>query len=76
MLDSVVRTVVPFLAGVLISLAARAGLDLPAGPVGEVLTGVFGAVYYVVARALERRWAVAGRVLLGAGVVRRVPRYE
>lgn len=38
MYDSVIRTVVPVIVGVLLGQAARIGLDLPAGAVTEVLT--------------------------------------
>lgn len=75
MLDSVIRTVVPVVVGILLGWAARVGLDLPEGAVAEVVTVVVTGAYYWAARALERRWPVAGRWLLGAGLPVGQPRY-
>jgi hypothetical protein len=75
MYDSVIRTVVPVIVGVLLGQAARIGLDLPAGAVTEVVTVVVTGAYYAVARLVEQRWPALGRVLLSAGLSRRVPVY-
>lgn len=75
MYDSVIRTVVPVIVGVLLGQAARIGLDLPAGAVTEVVTVVTTGAYYAVARLVEQRWPALGRVLLSAGLSRRAPVY-
>ncbi|MFO7275215.1 MAG: hypothetical protein DIU55_010120 [Bacillota bacterium] len=75
MYDSIVRTVVPVIVGVLLGQAARIGLDLPAGAVTEVVTVVVTGAYYAVARLVEQRWPALGRVLLSAGLARRAPVY-
>jgi hypothetical protein len=75
MLDSLIRTFVPVVVGVLLGQAARIGLDLPEGAVTEVVTVAVTTAYYWVARALERRWPAVGRWLLGAGVKVGQPRY-
>ena len=75
MYDSVIRTVVPVIVGVLLGQAARIGLDLPAGAVTEVVTVVVAGAYYAVARLVEQRWPALGRVLLSAGLSRRAPVY-
>lgn len=75
MYDSVIRTVVPVIVGVLLGQAARIGLDLPAGAVTEVVTVVVTGAYYAVARLVEQRWPALGRVLLSAGLARRAPVY-
>jgi hypothetical protein len=75
MYDSVIRTVVPVIVGVLLGQAARIGLDLPAGAVTEVVTVVVTGAYYAVARLVEQRWPALGRVLLSAGLSRRAPVY-
>ena len=75
MLDSMIRTVVPLIVGVLLGQAARVGLDLPEGAVTEVVTVVVTTAYYGLARALERKWPAVGRWLLGAGVPVGQPRY-
>lgn len=78
---SVMRTVVPAVAGVVLGAAARVGLDLDEADVTAYVTAGATAVYYVVFRALEvwaerMEWeplrSVAG-VLLGWA---RPPHYE
>lgn len=56
---SIVRTVVPIVAGVLLGLAARAGLDLDEGMVTTYVTAAVTAGYYALWRALEE---LAGRL--------------
>lgn len=75
MLDSMIRTVVPLLVGLVLGQAARVGLDLPEGAVTQLVTVVVTAVYYWVARKLERSHPAAGRWLLGAGIRVGQPRY-
>jgi hypothetical protein len=66
---SLVRTWVPVAVGAVLSWLAGLGLDL--GKEAEVgfvtfLTAVVIAVYYALARALEKRWPALGRLLLGS----------
>lgn len=76
MLPSVIRTIVPVIAGVLIGWAARAGLDLPEGPLAEILTVVITGAYYGLGRWLEQRWPAVGRWWLAAGLTKRQPDYD
>ena len=73
--DSIIRTVVPLIVGVILAQAARIGLDLPAGAVEEIVTVVAATVYYAAARWLEQRYPALGRILLSAGLARRSPVY-
>lgn len=77
MLPSIVRTVVPFIVGALITLATRyLGVDLPEGALTEVVTVVVSGVYYAVVRLLEEHVSpVFGRVLLGLGLKSK-PNYD
>lgn len=68
MLDSILRTAVPVMVGVLFGQAARVGLDLPAGAVTELVTVVLTTGYYAAARWIERRWPGGGQVLLSLGL--------
>lgn len=71
MLDSILRTVVPYLVGALIVLAAKVGLDInPDMTITEAVTLGVSAVYYWAARFLEQRWPSVGRVLLSFGLAR------
>jgi hypothetical protein len=65
------RTVVPLLAGAIVSVAVRIGFHLDSADVVNVLTPLVTAVYYVVLRGLEKRWPWVG-TLLGA---RKTPSY-
>lgn len=56
---STVRTVVPVLVGLALSLAAWAGLDLDGEAATAVVTGAVIVAYYLVFRLLE---ALAGRL--------------
>ncbi|GAA4911174.1 hypothetical protein [Streptomonospora salina] len=81
MVTSIVRTVVPYVVGVVLVLAARVGIDLPPEALTEVTTPVVAAavaaVYYGAARAAEEylpeRWARLGKVMLASG---RSPTYS
>lgn len=75
MLDSIIRTVVPVIVGVLLGQAARIGFDLPEGAVTEVATVVVTGVYYALGRLVEQWQPALGRVLLSLGLSRRVPAY-
>lgn len=76
MFPSLIRTVVPVLAGLALGLAARAGLDLPYGAVAEILTAVLTVAYYAVARLIESKWPGIGRILLSFGLTGRTPTYR
>jgi hypothetical protein len=76
MLASIIRTICPVIVGVLLGWAARVGLDLPEGPVEELVTVVTTFVYYSVARWIEERWPAVGRWLLSAGLTKKRPDYE
>jgi len=62
---SFIRTYVPIAAGWLVSLAVAAGLDVDSAQAETVLTGLCIAVYYALARLIERKYPKAGW-LLGA----------
>lgn len=67
---SFMRTVVPLLAGLLITHAARAGFDVSDGTAHEAAAAAVAAAYYAAFRALEdaatrRGWT---RVARWAGV--------
>lgn len=77
MLDSILRTAVPYLVGALIVLAGKAGLDLHADmTITEVVTLVVATGYYWLARLVEQAWPGLGRVLLSFGLARRTPVYR
>jgi hypothetical protein len=68
-LDSILRTAVPYLVGCLIVLAAKVGLDLhPDMTLTEVVTLVVATGYYALARLLEQWWPNLGKVLLSGGL--------
>ncbi|MFD7990727.1 hypothetical protein [Streptomyces mexicanus] len=56
---SLMRTVVPIVAGLLISLAAKVGLDLDDATATTYTTAAITAAYYALWRALEE---LAGRI--------------
>jgi uncharacterized membrane protein len=71
---SFIRTVVPTIVGAVASYLATKGVDLAPETVAALatfLTGLFGSIYYAVARLLEEKWPNAG-ILLG---VRKTPIY-
>src|SRR5690606_4532694 len=75
MLASAIRTVVPYIVGVIVGQAARLGLGLDEGAVTAIVTVVASYLYYPAARLLEERWPAAGRWLLALGLTRRAPEY-
>lgn len=66
LVTSLIRTLVPWVVGYLLALAAKAGLDLPEGLATELVTVALGGVYYLVVRILETRGKAAFGWLLGA----------
>lgn len=72
---SLIRTYVPVIAGAIISWLVSIGINLGAEAnvaLVTFLTAALTALYYTVARLLEKRWPVLGRILLGSS---RVPEY-
>ncbi|GAA1796524.1 hypothetical protein [Actinomadura chokoriensis] len=76
MLDSVIRTLVPLIAGLLLTQAAKLGLDVPEGTATEAVTVLVTAVYYVLGRLAEARLPRLGRALLSLGLTSRTPSYD
>lgn len=64
LLASLVRTLVPTVVGLILSLLAKAELEVDSGLLSGVLDALFVGGYYALVRVLESRWSVAG-VLLG-----------
>ncbi|RKS68994.1 hypothetical protein BZB76_6133 [Actinomadura pelletieri DSM 43383] len=75
MLDSVIRTLVPLVAGLLLTQAAKLGLDISEGTVTELVTVLATAAYYILGRLTEARLPRLGGALLSLGLTRRVPNY-
>jgi hypothetical protein len=72
---SLIRTYVPIVVGAFISWLVSIGVDLGAEANVALVTFMTAALtgaYYAIARALEKRWPILGRFLLGSS---RVPEY-
>src|SRR5690606_27158965 len=72
---SIVRTGVAKVVGALVGLALAVGVVVPVdmsehliAVVTVAVVGVVELAYYVVGRAIEQRWPLAGRLLLSAGL--------
>lgn len=83
MLASIIRTGVAKVVGALVGLALAVGVVVPVdmsehliAVVTVAVVGVVELAYYVVGRAIEQRWPMAGRVLLSAGLTRQAPEYR
>lgn len=74
MATSIVRTVVPWLVGLIGSWAA-VHLGVTEDQLTAVLTVVLGAAYYAAARVLEERWPQAGWLLGQPGAPSYEPRH-
>lgn len=69
--QSIIRTIVPYVVGLLCALATNAQIDLPIDATSEVVTALVtfgvGSVYYILARLVEEhiapRW---GALMLGS----------
>jgi len=76
---SLIRTWVPIgIGAVLTWLASTLGIVLGADtsvPLTVAAVGVVTAVYYAVARAVEKRWPGIGRILLALGLTSSRPTY-
>lgn len=62
---SLIRTLVPWLVGYILALAAKANLPLPESLAVEVVSIALGGLYYAVVRVLETRGKNAWGWLLG-----------
>lgn len=72
MTPSFVRTIVPYVIGFIITLAARWGIDIgPSAELTGALTVLIGTAYYVAVRLLAKRWPGLERLL----VVKSTPTY-
>lgn len=65
MLASIIRTVVPAVVGLIVTLALKAGIQLDDAAVTSVVTSVVTGVYYVAVRLLETKVAPSFGWLLG-----------
>jgi hypothetical protein len=68
---SAMRTLVPIVAGALLTLALRTGVDLDSGTATTVVTAALTAVYYLLFRGFEHLAdrLGAGRLRTAAGVL-------
>jgi len=76
MFASFIRTITAVIVGVLLGQAAKWGFNLPEGAVTEIVTIVITGLYYLIVRALERHWPIAGRWLLALGLPVGQPTYK
>jgi nitrate/nitrite transporter NarK len=60
---SIVRTVVPFIVGTALTVAAKWGFDIDAEAVTPIATIVVGAVYYATVRKIEESRPEVGKLL-------------
>lgn len=75
MKDRIIKTVVPYLVGLLIALATTYGIDIDQATKDaftQVLTFVFGTAYYVIVVGLAKKFPWAEK-LLGSS---KKPEYE
>lgn len=61
---SVVRTVTPFLVGLIVGTFGSEIAGLNEATLTPIISGIVGAAYYAAVRALEHKWPKMG-VLLG-----------
>jgi len=77
MIESLIRTVIPFLVSVVIGQAARFGLGLDPGTTTQAVTGVVFVVYYALARWLEENGhGQVARLMLSLGATGKSPSYQ
>lgn len=69
---SIIRTLVPLVAGWIITWLVAKGFSIDQGALENVLYGLFSGLYYIVVRFVELKWPAFG-VLLG---VAQQPSYE
>ena len=73
---SLIRTYVPIAVGGVISWLALRGIEVNDDTrllAVTALTGLASAAYYTVARTLEAKWPILGRLLLGSS---KIPSYQ
>jgi hypothetical protein len=65
------RTFVPLLVGPVLAWLANKGIDLSdqSPAIVALVSSVLIALYYSTARALERKWPKAGKLMLGSSKV-------
>lgn len=63
---SLIRTIVPWIVGMLVGALAERGFDLPDGVADEVVTVLISGVYYGAVRVAETRLAPVWGWLLGS----------
>lgn len=63
---SIKRTLIPMLVGSILAGLTALGLDVDPEAVLTVLTGIYSSAYYLLARYLESKNPVYGKILLGA----------
>jgi hypothetical protein len=69
LITSLIRTIVPIIVGAALAWAVRQGVPVDEsfrGPLTEILTAAFGAIYYTAARLLEHYVSPQAGLLLGA----------
>lgn len=77
MYDAAVRTLIPYLVGLLVTWAATAGLDLPVSETTAVVTVIVGWLYYIISHWIERNVSSGlGRILISAGLSKKTPAYS
>lgn len=79
MVESAVRTVVPYVVGLVLSyIAVHWHIVVPEKHTSTVVlltAGTVTTVYYIVARIIERKFPRIGRILLALGMVKAQPVY-
>jgi hypothetical protein len=76
MRDWIARTLVPLLTGLIIAAGAKAGLDLPAGALSDVLVAGITGGWVILSRLIELRWPLLGRILMSLGISNKAPSYQ
>ncbi|MGI5292885.1 hypothetical protein ACQEVF_57575 [Nonomuraea polychroma] len=76
MRDWIARTLVPLLTGLIIAAGAKAGFDLPAGALSDVLVAGITGGWVMLSRLIELRWPLLGRILMSLGISNKAPTYR
>lgn len=76
MFASVIRTVVPFIVGILITQALKIGIELPEGSVTNIVTVLVSGAYYWIMRYAEQFKPLIGRIFLALGATAKQPVYR
>jgi len=62
---SIIRTIVPTAVGLVVSLAAKAGIDADSGDISVALAPLVSTLYYITVRWLEEEVSPKFGMLLG-----------